>query len=193
VASAVRREPFGPRPDSQAEWPPTHHRRRDASSLWLVRQRRILASVVTHAHRRPLDQPDRAPGARCLEGCRRTAAQRVSSTARGGKPFDVPVPGLHHDAVQLSGRHGRERPDAANAAAASRRRGLPAVDCMRQRCQPAARARYCSRARDGNPDVDWGRPTPDAPPAADREWRSPSPAASSVCCSHSVRFVRSWD
>ena len=74
----------------------------------------------------------------------------------------------------------------------SARVGVPAADRLRQRRQPAARARHRAGARDGGPDVDRRRPPPAAAPAADRERaavaRRRRPAA---CCSPSSRSARS--
>ena len=63
------------------------------------------------------------------------------------KPATISGTRFHHDPSQLSRRHRRQRRDADQPAPAARRRGLPPAHRLRQRRQPAARARH--RARRG--------------------------------------------
>ena len=89
------------------------------------------------------------PIVRLAPGMSNTVAEAqlkaLNAAWRVEKPARFPAQRLHHHAAQLSGRHRRQRRDADQPAAAARRRGLPAAHRLRQRRQPAARARHRAR------------------------------------------------
>ena len=169
MASALRGKPISRRPGAPAERPPPYHRRRDAAALRLVRQRGVLAPAVADAHGPAVHQSHRAAQAWCVAGRGGRAAQRREHAPRAGEAGDVSAGGFHDDAAELPECNGRERRDADQPEAASRRGRVPAAHRVRQRGQPAAGAGHGTRARDGGPDVDWRRPPAAAASAPDRE------------------------
>ena len=169
MASFVRGESVGPRPDAPAERPSAHHRRCHAAAIRLVRQRWVLASALADAHGRAVDQSDREARAGRLESSCGRAVQRARQAPRAGEAVDVSGAGFHREAAELSGRDGRERRDADEPAAAPGRSRVPAPHRVRQCGQPATDARHRSCARDGRADVDWRRPSPPARSAPDRK------------------------
>ena len=123
--------------------------------------------------------------------CRRLSPRSSSTPSTSAlaqeKPVDVSAAGIHDDAAELPGRHGRERRDADQPAAPPRRGRVPAPHRVRQRGQPAAGARHRAGARDGRPHVDRRRPPPASAAAADRE-RPAVPRRR--CAGRAVRLCR---
>ena len=146
VAPALRGESLRDRAHAAPQRPSLHHHRGHASALWLVRQRGILAAVVSHADRPPVHQSDRAAHARNIPARRRRAAEGPERAPCARDAGAVSSAWLHDGAAELSGRDRRQRRNADQPSAAAGRRGVPPADRVRERCQPAAGARDGARS-----------------------------------------------
>ena len=170
VAPAVRRQSVGRRPDAAPQRSAAHHHRRDAAAIRLVRQRRVLAAARAGRARtcRSIN-----PIVRLAPGVSKAAAeeqlQAFNTRLAHEKPATFPPQGFTttlRNYLDVTVASGEMRTSLRLLLGA---RGVPAADRLRQRRQPAARARHRAGARDGGPDVDRRRPPAAAAPAADRE------------------------
>ena len=191
VAAPIRRRPRRHRSRADPRRRADSHYRGDAADLRVSgRGHRAVgaAQAVAHATAEPRDHTRRVSRLQHSEH-RRSAETRRHHQAGAGRIRDcrrAARAGLsrHQSPYRtVGGKPARCacRTNPTGAAAVARRRRMRIADCVRQHCQPPARARDQTIAGDDDPDGTWRRPRAarasdvhrEPGPCADRRWNRP--------------------